>query len=126
MYPQTLRGAKRAGACFFFLLAGFSQASLAMADSAVSEEQVRVFYPKGKCETGWIDVEVYARDAGIWLPHPDHPRVATDTCELEDPGILLQEIRVRCADPANRARVSNWRVGAEVFKPLSAEQCPDE
>lgn len=96
------------------------------AESPPVEDRVLVFYPKGDCETGWIDIEVYDRDIQTWRAHAEHARVATGSCQLEDPGILLQEIRVRCADPDNRARVSTWRVGAEVFAPVGAEQCPEE
>ena len=105
---------------------GLVSAPLAMADPTSGEDQVLVFYPKGNCGTGWLDIEVYDRDARVWLPHAHHPRVATESCQVEDPGILLQELRVRCADPANRARVSTWRVGVEVFKPIAAETCKKE
>ncbi len=122
MHPGSSYGARttRLILCLFqvFLLTG-----LASAQTPSAEDRVQVFYPKGSCETGWIDLEVYDRDAQVWLPHPDHPRISVDTCQHEDPGILLQELRVRCADPANRARVSPWRVGAEVFKPVAPERC---
>ena len=105
------------------VLEGLISPSLAMGDPSPGENQVLVFYPKGDCGTGWLDIEVYDRDARVWLSHAEHPRIATDSCQVEDPGILLQELRVRCADPANRARVSSWRVGGEVFKPVAAEKC---
>ena len=98
----------------------------AMAEPPSSEDRVRVFYPKGDCETGWIDIEVYDREVETWRGHADHPRVATGTCQFEDPGVLLQEIRVRCVDPQNRARVSAWRVGAEVFAPVNSGTCGTE
>ena len=104
--------------CLFLLLA-----PVAVAESPSTGDRVQVFYPKGDCETGWIDIEVYDRDVETWRAHSDHPRVATGTCQFEDPGVLLQEIRVRCADPQNRARVSAWRVGAEVFTPVSSGKC---
>ena len=105
---------------------GLVSPSLAMGDPTPGENQVLVFYPKGDCGTGWLDIEVYDRDVRVWLSHAEHPRIATDSCQVEDPGILLQELRVRCADPANRARVSSWRVGAEVFKPVAADKCKKE
>ena len=107
----------------WLVLQGFFSASPAMADPILGEDQVLVFYPKGDCGTGWLDIEVYDRDIRAWLSHADHPRIATDSCQVEDPGVLLQELRVRCADPASRARVSSWRIGAEVFKPVAAQKC---
>lgn len=108
------------------LLLGSVPLQEGLAQTPAVEDRVRVFFPKGDCDTGWIDVEVYNRKLRIWEPHAEHSRVELGTCQLEDPGVLLQELRVRCVDPGNRARVSEWRVGAEVFKPVGAEQCESE
>lgn len=105
------------------LALGFLSVPEGLCQTASPEQRVQVFYPKGECETGWIDVEIYNRDLRAWEAHAEHPRVELGRCQLEDPGVLLQELRVRCADPHNRARVSDWRVGVEVFKPVKAEQC---
>lgn len=121
--PQDWRVRRTVWPLALGLVVGFLPLQEGLGQTASPEERVPVFYPKGDCETGWIDVEIYNRDRQIWQAHPEHPRVESATCQLEDPGVLLQELRVRCADPDNRARVSEWRVGVEVFKPLPAEQC---
>jgi hypothetical protein len=91
-----------------------------------SEELVRVFYPRGDCQTGIIALEIYDRSKPAWVPHPTHPQIEADTCQLELAGRLLQEIRFRCIDPDDPARASDWVVGVDVFRPRAAPQCESE
>jgi hypothetical protein len=86
-------------------------------------DPVQVFYPRGACETGILEIELWNRVASEWGPHPAHWRVLADTCQEEDAGDLLNEIRVRCVDLANPARASKWRVGVEVYHPGEAPSC---
>ncbi|HEY8123620.1 MAG TPA: hypothetical protein VII78_20045 [Myxococcota bacterium] len=76
-------------------------------------DEVLVFYPPGDC-AGELELEVYDRAAGAWRPHPRHPRLAPGACAFEPPGGLLNELRVRCADPAGKRAPSAWVEGAEV------------
>ena len=93
--------------------------------AAADTAPVRVFYPRGGCRTRMIEIEVYERSetGGTWRPHPSHPRVRAGTCHTEDPGGLLNEIRVRCVDPAGRLEPSGWVVGADIRRPVDAERC---
>jgi hypothetical protein len=81
--------------------------------SGVAAAPVLVYYPAGDCG-GELELEIYDRVAGAWRPHPDHPRVPTGSCQRELPDQLLNELRVRCADPAGRRPPSDWVVGAEL------------
>jgi hypothetical protein len=74
---------------------------------------VLVYYPRGDCG-GVLEIEVYDRIAGRWAPHPEHPWLPPGACAREEAGTLLNELRVRCADPENSRRPSEWVVGAEV------------
>lgn len=89
-------------------------------------DRVQVFYPKGECETGVIEIEVYDRSTQKWQPHAEHPQIEADSCQVEDPGVLLQELRVRCADPKHPARSSEWLTGVEVFEPLANTRCQSQ
>jgi hypothetical protein len=75
--------------------------------------RVLVYYPAADCR-GELELELYDRVAGVWRPHPDHPRVPTGACLWELPDQLLNELRVRCADPARKRAPSDWVVGAGV------------
>ena len=86
-------------------------------------DPVQVFYPQGGCETGVLEIELWHRTLKAWRPHPDHPRIMANTCQMEDAGDLLNEIRVRCADPANPARGSAWVTGVQVYEPAGAPGC---
>lgn len=86
-------------------------------------DPVQVYYPAGQCETGVLEIELWHRASKAWRPHPDHPRIMAGTCQLEDAGDLLNEIRVRCADPANPARASEWVTGVQVYQPADAPGC---
>jgi hypothetical protein len=86
-------------------------------------DPVRVFYPAGDCSTGVLEIELWNRVVEEWRPHPAHARIMADTCQLEDAGDLLNEIRVRCVDPGNPARASDWLTGVQVYEPADAPGC---
>ncbi len=116
------RGARFVGT---LLLAGavlLPGGSACAADGA-PDDRVRVYYPVGECDSGIIEIEVFDRASGTWIQHPEHWHIVPGTCQLEDPGRLLQELRYRCADPKFPARNSDWIVGVEVFSPISEDAC---
>ena len=86
-------------------------------------DPVRVHYPAGECTTGVLEVELFNRVVKEWRPHPAHARILADTCQTEDAGDLLNELRVRCIDPGNPARASDWLMGVQVYQPASAPGC---
>ena len=75
----------------------------------------RVSYPRGGCSTGRIEVEIHR--SGVWIPHPEHPRVFAGDVHLEVTQGLLSELRVRCVDPRGRIRPSPWVVGVRIGPP---------
>jgi hypothetical protein len=83
------------------------------ANPASEPAHVLVYYPAGAC-TAELEIELYDRAAGVWRPHPDHPRLPPGACAREPSGQLLNELRVRCADPSGARRPSPWVVGAEL------------
>lgn len=87
-------------------------------------ERVNVFYPGGACATGWLEVQVFERSEGSWRPHPRHPWLRAGSCAEEDPGVLLNELRVRCADPEGSRAPSRWEVGAELHEGVAPGACP--
>jgi len=87
-----------------------------------ADAPVLVYYPAGEC-AGELEVEIYDRGSGAWVPHAEHPRLPPGACRSERSGQLFNELRVRCADPAGRRAPSAWVVGAEVG-PTSAA-CAD-
>ena len=99
---------------------------LARADDPDDESApVLVHFPRGDCQTDWIEVELWQRDleGGGWRPHPQHPRVRAETCHYEQPGGLLNEIRVRCFDPSGSLKPSIWVIGTQLL-PKGADPCP--
>lgn len=91
-----------------------------------SQELVRVLYPQGSCQTGWLAVEIWDREHGRWVTHPRHPLVPAGQCRSEDPGVLLNELRVACIDPSGRRANSPWVVGVQLAPGLPATACREE
>jgi hypothetical protein len=87
-------------------------------------EPVTVFFPRGDCESGVIEVEIYDRDRRLWVAH-SIPRVEAGGCRTEESGLLLNEFRVRCIDPTGRRMPSPWVVGAEVFRTAPSSTCAE-
>jgi len=111
------------------LLAAFAAAGLAALAPAppAAAEPVTVFFPRGSCGSGRLEVEMWepGRDGaqGRWVPHPSLRRIDAGTCQRVESQILLNEIRVRCIDPAGVGRPSEWVIGADVTGRF-AGSCP--
>lgn len=78
-----------------------------------------VYYPGEGCESGILEMEVWNRSKSAWQAHPHHSRILAGSCQREDAGGLLNEVRTRCAD-SNRNRSDGptaphssptWKVG---------------
>ncbi len=93
-----------------------------LAAPAAAPDRALVHYPAGGC-SGVLEIEVFERVSESWLPHPAHPRLPPGACEEEPAGGLLNELRVRCADPAGARAPSDWVVGAELAGAAAA--CPE-
>jgi hypothetical protein len=104
------------------LLAPLSLPSLAMA-WASTMDPVFVFYPRDFCSGERIALEVWRRDEQRWVEHPRHPVIPVDSCQLEDAGMLLNEIRWRCLEPGRSDRDQDWSVGVRVFEPGVMQRC---
>ena len=86
-------------------------------------DPVHVYYPRGDCRGPLLDLEVWDREQSGWRPHPAHPRVALESCQVEDAGNLLHEIRFRCVEPPDSEPPPAWVVGLDVFDPQVMETC---
>jgi hypothetical protein len=91
--------------------------------SAWAADPVLVFYPRRDCRGQQIELEVFDRETRAWKPHPVHPRVPVDSCQVEDAGRLFNEIRFRCEEPYGTEPPSVWVVGLNVFDPEQMERC---
>lgn len=92
---------------------------------AQSAEAVRVFYDARACDapSSLLELQVWDRDSASWRPHPRHARIEPDSCQLEDPGYLLNELRYRCIDSRGTRPPGAWIVGARVFEPGVVGSC---
>ena len=91
--------------------------------NAWAHDPLLVYYPRRDCRGDRIDLEVFDRDGGVWVPHPAHPRVPVETCQVEDAGRLWNEIRWRCDEPPGTEPPSVWTIGLDVFDPNVMERC---
>jgi hypothetical protein len=90
---------------------------------ASTMDPVFVFYPRAFCSGERIALEVWRRDEQRWVEHPRHPVVPVDSCQLEDAGVLLNEIRWRCLEPDRSDPDQGWNVGVPVFEPSVMQRC---
>lgn len=85
-------------------------------------DRVAVFLPAESCESGQLEMEVWSRQREAWLPHPEHPRVLANSCQVEPSGALLNETRFRCVALASDAEPHPWR-RVQVFSPAWMRRC---
>jgi hypothetical protein len=90
---------------------------------ASTMDPVFVFYPRDFCSGERIELEVWRRDEQRWVEHPRHPVIPVDSCQLEDAGVLLNEIRWRCLERDRSNRDQGWSVGVRVFEPSVMRHC---
>jgi len=86
-------------------------------------DPVFVFYPRDICSGDRIALEVWSRDEQRWIEHPRHPVVRLDSCQLEDAGVLLNEIRWQCFDAKRSEPDPHWNVGVRVFDSEIMQHC---
>ncbi|MCH8084130.1 MAG: hypothetical protein IH885_07825 [Myxococcales bacterium] len=128
-YPHPRRVAAACSA--HTLLALFAAAALltllALPGLALAWEStmdpVFVYYPRDFCSGERLALEVWKRDEQRWVKHPRHPVVPVDSCQLEDAGVLLNEIRWRCLEREHSDRDQGWSVGVRVFEPSVMQRC---
>jgi len=86
-------------------------------------DPVYVFYPRASCGGEQIALEVWNRDEQRWAEHPRHPVIPVDSCQLEDAGVLLNEIRWRCLERDDPDQNAGWSVGVRVFESEIMQRC---
>jgi hypothetical protein len=87
-------------------------------------DPIYVWFPSGSCRGEFMDLEVWNRSKRVWEAHPTHARIRVGTCQREDAGVLLHEIRWRCVEEPGPAPPPPWLVGIEVFAPEIMQRCP--
>jgi hypothetical protein len=117
-----MRGFRRCSSLSAVLLVLLAAAPSAAGESW-AEDPVYVYYPRGDCRGDAIHVQLWNRKAASWVPHPVHPTVRLESCQLEDAGYLLHEIRYRCIEPPGTRLPPSWRIGVGVFDPEVMERC---
>ena len=95
-------------------------------EASWAPDPVYVYYPRADCRGDQIELEIWDREDARWRAHPGHPRVPVDTCQLEDAGNLLNELRMRCVEPPESDPPPVWVVGLDVFDPEVMESCATE
>jgi hypothetical protein len=85
--------------------------------------RVHIVLPWGDCATGRFELQVYDREEGRWVAHPEHPEARAGVCLEESSERLLTELRVRCVDPSGRRSPSAWVRGVQLDAPLGPEAC---
>jgi von Willebrand factor type A domain len=111
-----------AGLAWALGLAVCLRAAPAAAEPAV-RDPVQVFYPRNGCLGDRIEIEIWDRSKATWKRHPVHPQVPLETCQTEDAGVLLNEIRWRCIEKPTDRSAPGWVVGLDVFDPAVTESC---
>jgi hypothetical protein len=86
-------------------------------------DPIYVLFPRGSCRGEFMDLEVWNRRQRAWQAHPTHARIRVDTCQLEDAGVLLHEIRRRCVEEPGSWLPPVWVVGVDVFAPEIMQRC---
>jgi hypothetical protein len=104
---------------------GVSPVALAGSEPHAPEvrDPVYIYYARGSCREESMEMEVWDREGSTWKDHPQHPTIPVESCQLEDAGLLLHEIRWRCLETKPAPLPATWVVGLDVFNPQVTERC---
>lgn len=87
-------------------------------------DPVYVFYPRASCRGEEIDLQIFSRREKKWVPHPAHARIPIESCQLEDAGVLWNELRWRCVEKPREGELPPaWVKGLNVFNSEIMEHC---
>jgi hypothetical protein len=100
------------------LLCGASGPSSAR---AIPEDPITVFFDK-TCSSQVLEIQIWNRIEKRWSHHPEHPRILSGSCQVEDAGYLMNEIRVRCLRTDKRT-IDPWQAGIKVYEPGVVDKC---
>ena len=100
-------------------LLAVASAPSAAAESPVPAKAPELFYPGRDCPSRVLEVEVFDEAQELWSAHPDHARVAAESCVLEPRA--AHAIRIRCIDPTAHRAPGPWRIG--LGKTPGADRC---
>ena len=117
--PRTRRGLSRVAAALSLWLAAAPAG--APASEAAGEDPVHVYYAGRDCPGDVIELEVFDRETGVWRAHPEHAQIPVRSCQREDAGHLLNELRWRCR-PEFEWAPTPWR-RLDVFDPEVMARC---
>jgi len=88
---------------------------------ALPEDPITVLFDKA-CHSQVLEVQIWNRIEKRWSHHPEHPRILAGSCQVEDAGYLMNEIRVRCLRTDNRS-IEPWIDGIKVYEPGVVNDC---
>lgn len=74
------------------------------------------------CPSQVLEIEIWNRTTNRWQLHPEHPRILSGSCQLEDAGYLMNEIRVRCLRMEGQP-IEPWTDGIKVYDPGIVDAC---
>ena len=120
--PELVRSAETIAWLLGICLWAAAAPVFAAGDPFGPTELAHIYYPRHACVSDHIQVEVWDARADVWNPHPQHPLVPVESCQLEDPGILLNAIRWRCAEE-ELEEDQGWYVGLDIFDPSIVASC---
>lgn len=88
---------------------------------ALPEDPITVLFDKA-CPSQVLEVQIWNRIGKHWSHHPEHPKILAGSCQVEDAGYLMNEIRVRCMRTDNRS-IEPWIDGIKVYEPGVLNEC---
>lgn len=88
---------------------------------AIPEDPISVFFNK-TCASQVLEIQIWNRIHKRWSHHPEHPQILAGSCQVEDAGYLMNEIRVRCLR-TNERSIEPWLAGIKVYEPGVVDAC---
>lgn len=88
---------------------------------AIAEDPITVLFDKA-CHSQVLEIQIWNRIEKRWSHHPEHPKILAGSCQVEDAGYLMNEIRVRCMRTDDRS-IEPWIDGIKVYEPGVVNEC---